>query len=182
MINTIVTALGGHWVGIIIIVLLIVIALTKPKIDLSKKSLSFRENKRSCGDCIQILQGMRTSFELAYNLKLNSILRLQMVYVEQKLEEIAIIIKYPVHDSIKNEIRRSFKENGFCELTEEQYTRYLDSRYDYFNTALNNNSEEIKTIVKDIYDHAKEVKLRIEAEIKDLEDKFSDDLNNLVKE
>lgn len=180
MLSSIIATLGSSWIGIIIIVLLLVIALTRPQIDFNNKSIKFRENKRSCRDCFDLLQGMRTSFEISYNLKLNSILRLQMIYAEQKLEEIAVSIRNPIHYSVKDEIRRSFKENGFCEMDESQYNRYLDGRYDYFNIALNNMNEDIKLIIKDIYDNAKSVKIRIENEIKQLEEDFHKKVNEMV--
>jgi hypothetical protein len=118
----------------------------------------YKKLKRGCGDCILILIGEREKYELNIRKTYNRILKQQMNYVEQKLTEVQTLFsadfmecmhsmtgksnedtyetQYKLYygllrDSLvsaKDEFRRSFKENGFFELSDSDFTTYVKDK------------------------------------------------------
>ena len=167
---------------VLFLVLLLISVFGNIGVDLKEKKITFGSlKKRSCGDCINILMAKRTGFEVMYNTKRMSILRQQMVFVEHKLIEIEQIIGKEIHNRVKDEIRRSFKENGFLEMSETDYDNYLNDRYEVLLPMIDTQDIKIPPIIKDIYTNAKAVKLRVETEIKKLEEDFINDMDEFVK-
>jgi hypothetical protein len=190
MLQSIMTAIGAAltsdpWIIVFtLIVLLLVSVFGNIGINLKEKKITFGSQKtpkkRSCSDCINLLMAKRTAFEVMYNTKQTGILRQQMIFAEHKLTEIELITKKENHPSIKDEIRRSCKENGFVEMPIEDYSRYLEERIDTITSLLNTEDPKIPLIIKEIYDNAKRVKIRIEQEIKKLEEDFIKELDSLI--
>ena len=113
---------------------------------------------RSCGDCLLILFGIREKNEYEIQNIERNILRSQMNYFEQKSQEVILWLTQSFqddldrigsqapeslkiaqlgnyHESLKNamkcvqdDMRRSFKENGFCELADNEYSNYVKSK------------------------------------------------------
>lgn len=118
----------------------------------------FSKNKRTCGDCVLILFGIREKYEY-HTRKLNhDLLKKQMTFAEQKLQEIVFFLAQSFNEdikvlgdgmensqklkesalycealknsliSVKDEIRRSFKENGFIELSDTEFSQYIKNK------------------------------------------------------
>lgn len=115
-----------------------------------------KQPKRSCGDCVLIMMGEREKYELNMSKKVDRILKTQMNIVEQKLIEIEstlingfneklniakedkteIEMEYRLFYgllrdaliSVKNEIRRSFKENGYYELSDNEFNVFVKDK------------------------------------------------------
>lgn len=190
ILKSIVLLLSPHYTVLIIIctliVLLIVSIVGNVGIDWKEQKFTFGSKKqpkvRTCGDCIRLLMAKRTGFEVMYNTKHSSILRQQMVFVEHKIIEIEQILAVECSQIFKDEVRRSFKENGFNDMNDQDYTNYIEERSDTLCTLLNTSNKEIPKIIKEIYDNAKSVKTRIDAEIKKLEEDFIADIDKFTKE
>jgi len=118
----------------------------------------FKKLKRGCGDCILILIGEREKHELNIRKTYNRILKQQMNYVEQKLTDVQSMFianfmecmhSMPVKSNedtyetqyklyygllrdslvaVKDEFRKSFKENGFYELSDGDFTTYVKDK------------------------------------------------------
>lgn len=102
---------------------------------------------------------------------------------------------------IQNELRRSFKENGFCEMGPVEYTQYckektkalvtigreyLMGRYLFENMIIpihyrfeQLNVENIETMAFSIFDRAKEVSIDVNAKIKQLDIIFDAEMKEL---
>jgi hypothetical protein len=176
-----------HWIIIVILVVLFLVSVFgNIGIDWKEQKFTFGSKKqpkvRTCGDCIKLLMAKRTGFEVMYNTKHSSVLRQQMVFAEHKIIEIEQIIKTEVHINFKDEVRRSFKENGFNDMNDQDYNNYIEERVETLSTLLNSADIKLHSIIKDIYDNAKAVKSRIDLEIKKLEDDFIVDIDNFTKE
>lgn len=176
-----------QWVvGGILITLLLVSIFGNIGIDWENKKFTFGSRKanriRTCSDCIRLLMAKRTAFEVIYTTKQTNILRQQMIFAEHKLTEIEHIVKFELRNSIKDEIRRSFKENGFFEMDENDYNEYIKERVDILTTMINSEDIKIPPIIKQMYDNAKNVKTRLDAEIKKLEDDFVSEINTIISE
>lgn len=171
---------------IVLVILFLVSVFGNIGIDWTNKKFTFGSQRtpkaRSCADCIRLLMAKRTGFEAIYSLKHTNILRQQMVYAEHKIIEIETLIKNETHASFKDELRRSFKENGFFEMNKSDYTRYIEERTETLTSLLNSTDTKINSIIKDIYDNAKLVKARIDLELKRLEEEFVKDIDSLIKE
>lgn len=117
-----------------------------------------RTPKRGCGDCILIIMGEREKYELNINKLNNRILKQQMNFVEQKLVEMQAMFissfmeqlrllngrssedQYEVQYklfygllkdcllAIKDEFRRSMKENGFFEMESYEFDNYVKEK------------------------------------------------------
>jgi hypothetical protein len=109
--------------------------------------------------------------------------------------------------SIKNEIRRSFKENGFHELNEDGFKIYLQNRFKILTSTINQQiinsypknvgmvvsqeeilnqipllQNEINNIIADIYTEAKKIKLNSDKEIKEIETHFFQEMKEFEEE
>jgi hypothetical protein len=176
-----------HLIVIAILLALVVISVVgNIGINWKEKKFTFGQPKppkvRSCSDCIKLLMAKRTAFEVLYNTKQTSILRQQMVFAEHKLMEIEILTKKEIHPSVKDEIRRSYKENGFVDMNPADYDRYVSERIDTLTSMLNTADIKVPPIIKDIYNNAKNTKIRIDTEIKKLEDDFIKEIDQLIGE
>jgi hypothetical protein len=140
-----------------------------------------RVRSRSCGDCVRIIISKCTVHFFNFNKNHTSILRQQMVFAEHKIIEIEQIVKSELHSRFKDEIRRSFKDNGFNNMNESDYANYIDERVETLSTLINFKNKKIDFIIKEIYDNAKSVKIRIEQEIKNEEDAFIKDIDKFSK-
>ena len=146
---------------IILIITMIIVVFSKITtiVKIFKWFFIKNNNKNiSCGNCALILLGIREKFEYESKKINNDLLRLQMTFVEQKIQEaifflsqsfsedILILSKEDDVDrkvmesalycealknsmlSIKNEIRRSFKENGFSLFSETELSYYVKTK------------------------------------------------------
>ena len=185
-----ITLLGNSGAILIIICTLIVLLIASIMgnigVDWKEKKFTFGSKKqsktRSCGDCISLVLAKRIGYESIYWLKQSSILRSQMTFVEHKIVEIEQIVKREITYRLKDEFRRSFKENGFFEMNETDYARYILERSETSLNILNSSDTRIISIIKEIYDNAKSVKTRVDLELKKLEEEFILDIDNLIKE
>jgi len=125
---------------------------------------------------------------------------------EEMLERDYINYKESIGNAIelaKKEIRRSFKENGFDGISGKEFATYVKEkavdllaiarRYmmnTYYKNAFVSLEYRFKTfderqfedIVFEVYIKAKEIRLNTEAKIKELEEKFKEEIDNLIKE
>ena len=176
-----------HWIIIIVLVVLFLVSVFgNIGIDWKEQKFTFGSKKqpkvRTCGDCIRLLMAKRIGFEVMYNTKHSNILRQQMIFTEHKIIEIEQIIKSETHLNFKDELRRSFKENGFNEMNDRDYQNYLEERSETLSNLLNTIDIKIPPIIKEIYDNARAVKIRIDLEIKKLEEDFIIDIEDFTKE
>ena len=144
---------------LILLMVMIIFALVKSKtiIDVYK-FVSRKKGTRTCGDCILILFGIREKYETeSYRIERN-ILKSQMSYFEQKMQEVTLWLIQSFQDDIdnlgkskpastrlnqlcnyqeaiknamsavKDEVRKAFKENGFVEMTDLEFTQYIKSK------------------------------------------------------
>ena len=114
--------------------------------------------KRTCGDCVLILFGIREKYEYEMRRLDTSLLRLQMKFAEQKIQEIIFFLSQSFAEdikiygkesnnerkviqsalycealknsllSVKDELRRSFKENGFGQFSEVEFSHYVKDK------------------------------------------------------
>lgn len=192
------------------------------------------EKKRSCSDCLHILMSEHERYDFNKQLKADKILTYRMNYTEEKLMELendlinmferkldkqtsfdlnkALIeskmfyglLKEALYH-VKKEIRKSYKENGFCELDDFEFgnyvndkskailsilTRYLRNIYPAYGTSVSiddivldieSKSTSIHEYVHDIFLFAKQVIIEYEKEIEELETSFQDWATNFVK-
>jgi hypothetical protein len=105
-----------------------------------------------------------------------------MTFAEHKMQEIESIIGSELHVRVKDEFRRSAKENGFDTLSDEDFKQYLEDRKDTLCLMIGNSSPEVKAIIDEIYVNMKEVKNRTDKELVELQEKFTTDINKFVEE
>lgn len=194
----------------------------------------FIEKKRSCSDCSQIMCNEYEKCELSKRERADKILNYRMNYSEEKLIEFetevtqtfekrlaeeskgnsAAIIKIEsklffglFKDSLlklKAEVRKSFRENGFCELTGVEFYDWVKNKTKVLTAILTQNLRSIYpsgTIVSidsiisdieskndvifeythDIYRYAKKVIEDNEEEVKELENKFNTWRQDFIK-
>lgn len=142
-------------ISLIILIILKWDTISKPfkKIKNTSKSL-----KRTCGDCVLILFGIREKYDHKLRDFDNSLLRSQMKFAEQKIQEAIFFLSQSFMDdiriygkeadlekkvtqsalycealknsmiSVKDEFRRSFKENGFNSFSEVEFSHYVKSK------------------------------------------------------
>lgn len=192
------------------------------------------EKTRTCSDCILYMNSLREDYEVEKNSIRDSILKNQMNYSEQKLIEVETLIysKYLeqvsklnlsyedeskqttifyglMKDSIrvtKDEIRRSFKENGFHQIGGTDFSNYVKSRMStikaliiqiYLNRypshsmivskdtiipIITSSMHDIEDILFEIYTRAKEVRLSCEKKIEDIKNIFAKNMDTFLGE
>jgi len=195
-----------------------------------------RKNERSCTDCILLLLVKRTEFEALYNTKKSNILRDQMTYVEHKMQELQFVLEQSFREDIQNlkkeenpnkenkefilyhelisnalfvakdEVRRSFKENGFHNMNDMEFSIYLKDRANTLNTIVKEYLSRnypisgmivpiderlkrsqvrhgilIENLIRDVYSNAKDIRTKIENELELLQKKFSEQINEFIK-
>lgn len=146
----------------LLLVLIIIILIRIKDITLFFTWLMKNKNSRSCGDCILILFGIREKYELESSKIIHDILKSQMSYVEQKQQELLLLFCQSYQDDleklgkdrtneekseqfgyyqqalkcafgmIKDEVRKSFKENGFIDLNDSEFLIYIKSKLQTF--------------------------------------------------
>jgi len=189
--------------------------------------------KRTCGDCILLLMGEREKFELNMGRETNKVLKAQMTHTEQKIIEIQNRILNNISDDIsadnenndvdesvqykliyglmkdaffhiKDEIRRSFKDNGFYEINGSEFAWYVKERTQTLTSMLSQyirniypdrggvlkrqkvlNSIEkeaafLAGIVNDIYAHAREVRLECDTKVEEIRAQFGLWVDNFI--
>jgi len=123
------------------------------------------EKRRSCEDCLSIIANEYEKFILEKILKTDRILNYQMNFTEEKLIELESDIielfekRIDTHTSesashlvieskmfygvlrealyiVKKEIRKSCKENGFCELSDLLFSYYINDKTKVLQTIL----------------------------------------------
>ncbi len=117
-----------------------------------------KKQKRTCGDCVLILFGIREKYEYKDRGLNTSLLRLQMKFAEQKIQEVIFFLSQSFSEdikiygeleehekkavqsalycealkngmlSVKDELRRSFKENGFGSFRESEFSHYVKDK------------------------------------------------------
>ena len=122
--------------------------------------------KVSCGDCVLILLSIREKFEYEYLKLENNLLRMQMTFTEQKIQEAVFFLSQSFSEdilvlgeesdrnrkvmesslycealknamlSVKDEIRRSFKENGFSNFNEKELSHYVKAKISLLITII----------------------------------------------
>lgn len=185
--------------------------------------------KRSCGDCILLLMGEREKFEFNVRKESNKILKMQMTFAEQKLDnihtflldsfsgikdtEVSGTIQYKllygllkdVLLKIKDEIRRSFKDNGFPEISAPEFSIYLKGRGALITSTitqyirnmypdkagvlepnkiiktLENKNPTIVDTINDIYTNARDIKIEADLKIKEMQDQFVKWVDNFIQ-
>lgn len=187
---------------------------------------------RSCSDCVKIQMAMREKTEFRLREIEKNILKNQMNFCEQKLIEVdqnilsgfiqiiskkyqdkEEIEKSEIYDSVrgllneilerlKNEIRRSFKENGFYEYRDRELEDYLEGRIDLLRNIacqhydnrypsykrwislddLGNLIENNFNSFKEIYMVAKEIKRKSSLDINEEINKFTEELDTFIQD
>ena len=189
------------------------------------------KKNRTCGDCILILFGKGKKHEVDVNQVEKGILKDQMNFAEQKLLETDVEItrayrKELYHETdndveeknkqfilfkenlknalaaIKDELRRSFKENGFHDLRGTDYSLYvknqaqtlasigkqyvsnhyppsrmlieLDEKIDQLDNA------KTEDMAFEIYNRAKEIRLEADLKIGNLNNQFKEEIDQYV--
>jgi len=232
---------------IIITVVLVIIGMSligKVSIRLGWNKLSFgrTDNKPgvkapgSCSDCRKLIMTRTMKFDADINKVRNCVLRDQMNYAEQKLQEMAFQLSSTYREDIvnnrlpgasidvirenkeyilyqealansllpiKNEIRRSLKENGFIDMSAPEFTdyiknktkllitmgqEYIRSRYPFENMIVkiqdrfNQTPEEmIEGSVNDFYTKAKQMVLDANEKMDEIGEEFDKDMEELGK-
>jgi hypothetical protein len=167
------------------LVLVVISVIGNIGIDLSNKKITFgfSKNKRSCGDCVNLLLAKRTTFETLYYNKQNSILRQQMIFAEHKLLEMELILQKELHNNVIKEIRRSMIENNFSHMKKEEYDRYICNRKEILINYISPNENlniKILEIIEDIYFNAKNVKLKTDKELDYLVKNFNHEIEKFI--
>jgi len=197
------------------------------------KWISNKKTVRSCGDCILILFGIREKHEAEIEMIEKNILRSQMNYFEQRESEIIQTITASFRDDIerfgkdspeplkiaqinnyqeafknslrevKDVLRQSFKENGFTNYNDNDYTSYVKSKAKSFISmvqsylmtyctnvepivSLKNRFEKfdhsgIESTAFDVYNNARTVYKKSNEQIQKLKNQFVIDINTFVE-
>ena len=193
-------------------------------LPLPSSTVSIKLPKRTCSDCILLIMGEREKFELQFRREKDRILKTQMIFAEKKLIEIQILLLTKLSEevkltpfqhkivhgimrdsfqSIKDELRRSFKDNGFYDLNGVelnsfikdqsssiinmmyQYVQNIDSDtvidFDKIRNVIKLNHLELSSIISEMYENAKNAKNEIERRIDSVKEEFGKWVDNFVK-
>ena len=191
------------------------------------------EKKRSCGDCLHIITSEYEKYNFNKKAREDKVLTYRMNYTEEKLMELEtdITTKFEkridtlktqnvgnilleskmfyglfkeVLYKVKKEIRRSCKENGFCELSDLEFSYFINDKakivssilirefrnlYPSYGTKVSideiisdieSMSTTIHEYIKDIFEYAKQVIEENEKDMKEMEDKYQQWAANFV--
>ena len=119
-----------------------------------------KRKKRTCGDCVLILFGIREKYDYQIRKLSNELLKKQMTFSEQKIQEVVFYLAQSFSEdikilgnnftnsqklresalycealknsllSVKDELRRSFKDNGFSDLSQTELQQYIKNKVD----------------------------------------------------
>lgn len=229
-----ISKLTPHTIITVSILLVVVLLLKFKDIVDVIKWVNKKEKGRTCGDCILILFGIRENYETeSYRIQHN-ILRSQMAYFEQKSQEMVLWLTQSFQDDIellgkdkpaemktsqfgyyqealkcammavKDAIRRSFKENGFVDFSENEFSSYVKSKLrtltsiakSYLSTYYIQNSDTIVTLkyrydkldhnrlnelIFDVFGYARDIVKESEAKELEIKEKFKNEINVFVE-
>jgi hypothetical protein len=209
-------------------------ATTKPALIGPPSTVLRKSQKRSCGDCILIVIGEREKYELNMKRISNKILKQQMNHVEQKLIEMQTLfisafmghlntlngkvsedqyeVQYKLYYglmkdclvSVKDEFRRSLKENGFFEFSDVEFSNYVKEKTQSLISAMSqhlrnfyptrgiivpvgtiiaiieNSSNKLQEYLFGIYGNAKQIIVESDKEVAAIQEQFSRWVDNFV--
>lgn len=191
------------------------------------------EKKRSCSDCLRIINNESEKYNYYKKIRADKILTYRMNYTEEKLMELEnditelfekridsyrndkssnLIIELKmfygllkdVLYEVKKEIRRSCKENGYCELSGLEFSNYVNDKakvvqsilikelrniYPSYGTIVSidniisdieSKSREIHDYVEEIFEYAKQIIEDNEKEEKEMDEKYQQWASNFV--
>lgn len=194
----------------------------------------YLEKKRSCSDCLRIIESEKDKYNFNKKMREDKILNYRMNYTEEKLLEFENDVtsafekrldKSPgekesyleieskmfyglfkdVLYKVKKEIRRSCKENGFCELSDLEFSNFINDKskivmsilirelkniYPAYGTLvpiefivedIESKFESIHEYIEDIFVYAKQVIEENEKDMKEMEDKYREWASSFVK-
>lgn len=228
------------WIHIVILVVVVIAAILISRFGnlslawgTTKVSFGKKEGKRSCKDCILLILAKEAKHSSTVDIRRSSILRDQMNFVEQKMQEVTFSFidsynkqqkKTGITDQIvlnkditlysecfknmlyliKDEVRRSFKENGFHELEKEAFSEYIKDKTSGLislgkNYMINHyphqgmlvtlsdrfkklDEEALFTIIHEVFEKAKEIRNEADSDIKELDIKFAEEIDGFVTE
>lgn len=190
--------------------------------------------KRPCGDCILILMGEREKFELQMRKEHDRILKTQMNFAEQKIIEMHNLILNSVAEGIrkhskipdsvneavqyklaygllkdsfmavKDDVRRSLKDNGFYEYTGSELSTYIKDRIrtivsiisqyirniypdrsgifslDEIIRIIEMKTPDLSAFINDVYSNAKDVKIEADLKVEDIQKQFGKWVDDFV--
>lgn len=192
------------------------------------------QKKRSCEDCLLIVNSEYEKYLDNKKVREDKILNYRMNYTEEKLVELENDIttlfekrldKEPgeketyleieskmfyglfkeILSKVKQEIRRSCKENGFCELSELEFSNYINDKakvllsilirefkniypaygtlvpVEYIIEDINSVADKFHKYVEDIFMYAKQVIEENEKEAKAMKAQYQEWASNFVK-
>jgi hypothetical protein len=198
------------------------------------QGVAYFEKKRSCSDCLSIIENEKDKYNFNKKMREDKILNYRMNYTEEKLLEFENDVtsafekrldKSPgeresyleieskmfyglfkdVLSKVKKEIRRSCKENGFCELSDLEFSNFINDKskivmsilirelkniYPAYGTIvpiefivedIESKFESIHDYIKDIFVYAKQVIEENEKDMKEMEDRYREWASNFVK-
>jgi hypothetical protein len=243
-------ALPAGWQVILVILLLVSVVVVsiwgKAAIKWGSNTFGFggrprvkdeRKRKRSCGDCVLILIGMRDKCQIDVDHIEKSVLKDQMNYAEQRLIELQnrLLQLYQmdmahfrnentsateenkqfkaysgwlntVFMMLKDEIRRTFKENHFESLNGNDFTLYCESKFnalfamarscmniqypyeglivptEYKNERMDKMSNELHLMCKQTLEYARDVKRDGIKKVKNMHEEYKKDIDTFVGE
>jgi NTP pyrophosphatase (non-canonical NTP hydrolase) len=187
----------------------------------------FVEKKRSCADCIEIILNKKDKYDFNKQIREDKILNYRMNYTEEKLIEIEKDLldlfekriekfsstEYPnkiIEDKmfygllkealyeVKKEIRKSYKEDLFCELSDVDFITFIKDKTKVIETILlrhlrnvypsngtlvhidtiisdiENNNDNLHDYIKDIFTYAKQATADNEKEMQQMKKDFKE--------
>jgi hypothetical protein len=203
----------------------------KTRLGFGKNSSGKKE--RSCKDCVLLILSKKAQHSSIVEKKEASILRDQMNFVEQKMQEVlfGFIDSYnqqqkevgdvdPIRKNkeitlysealknalfqVKDEVRRSFKENGFHELKDSDFREYVKdktraiisiaknyfiNRYPHQGMQIGLSERFVKLdeariedLTNEVFIKAKEIRNDIDEQIKKLNESFANDMGKFMGE
>jgi hypothetical protein len=221
-------------IAILLVILIIALIIRFKEIVDFFKWITGKQSIRSCGDCILILFGIREKYESESYALSKNILRSQMSYFEQKVQELTLWLTQSYQDdlellgkdrpgqvkaeqfgyyqealkcammAVKDEVRKAFKENGFAELSDSEFSIYVKSKLrtlisiakSYLSTYYIQNSDTIVTlkyrfekldynrlndVAFDIFGTARDVAKETIVREKELKEKFKNEIDSFIK-
>jgi hypothetical protein len=194
---------------------------------------AYFEKKRSCSDCLRIIESEKDKYNFNKKMREDKILNYRMNYTEEKLLEFENDVtstfekrldKSPgeresyleieskmfyglfkdVLYKVKKEIRRSCKENGFCELSDLEFSNFINDKskivmsilirelkniYPAYGTIvpiefivedIESKFESIHEYIEDIFVYAKQVIEENEKDMKEMESQYREWASSFV--
>lgn len=194
----------------------------------------FVERKRSCSDCLEIVLNKKDKFDFNKKLSEDKVLTYRMNYTEEKLlelendfleqfekridqfsddenpgKEIESKMFYGLFKEalykVKKEIRRSYKENGFCALGDMDFITFISDKtkvlisilirnlrniypnkgtlvhIDSIVTDIESKQDSMHEYLKDAYTFAKQVTEDNEKEVAEMKKEFKEWTKNFIE-